>query len=266
MLAALAAVSLLGRGALQSWTVARLERQQWRHWPALDERDAAAMIARLTEADSNLPLIVHALADERPSVASAAERGLSSLVVRWERLTPPAASPRAAELASCLAAEIDNLSPENARFAHGLTERLMKWPLDSLQLDAERFLADCEIVLRRDLARTPPPAGAAVTEGESPAALPALTSAPPPEFPLPRTAVSWSLSDEEPATAATEGIQPNVGTPGERGPRLPMGLQRPLTLDGAGNETAVEPRQFLPPRAARITDDLPAADDAAKER
>lgn len=223
-LAALALIvsgGLLIRERLDAWTQTRLVSQQRERLLALPEAGAARLVQQLATDHNYQELVLQSLADTRPQVADAAERGLGKMVDAWEHLPDSDASPRVARLARELVIASDKLPPTRRRFAHALAERLLWWPVDKQQIDGSRLIADCEAVLRLPL-----PVEVPYRVAIRPAAPPAIST-------------EELVTDEPPA---------------EELPRV-IDQQPPAPLIDANSEAAVEPRQFIAPRSLRISDD-----------
>jgi hypothetical protein len=208
---------------------------------ALPEEQAARLIARLAEKDDHLAeVIVTATADDRPLVASAAERELRSLILRWTSLPAAERSPRAARLARALATTAATLSPDRRMLAKSLAAQLIDWPFDSQTADAAQFIADCESVLLLPLtepieirvAAAPPAAQELSAPPQAPQESSILPSGPdlaPSEPPI----------QSPPAVLVTEPTPPPAGA-------LPSAVAPPATN---------EPQRFVPGRTLRISDD-----------
>src|SRR5437868_10946682 len=115
LILAVAALTSAGIRLTASWLLPsahqRLVRQYRDQVQALPEEQAARLVTRLAKKDSEwAEVIVLATADDRPLVASAAERDLRSLTLRLAKLTADESSPQAPRLARALPATAPNLS------------------------------------------------------------------------------------------------------------------------------------------------------------
>lgn len=243
LLAALAIIVLsawLGRANLDRWTRSRLAVQYQRELSRRSDQQAARLVERLAAADDEyLDLVVLALADRRPAVASAAEQALLTRVEIWSQWPSREASPRVAGLASLVARSSDKIPLEQRGFLHRLAERLLAWPVDGQLVDAPRLIADCEQVLRLPLPTLPEVR---------------LASRPAPEV----DPTDAAVAPEPPAP-----ISERVPLPNQVSPALPPAVKSPRVvfphepepLPDANRESQQEPRQFIAPRAMRISDE-----------
>jgi hypothetical protein len=218
----------LGRYWLAEWLVARTEAQQAALVGELSAAEAARYVRRLPPMDEATPVtLVVALADERPGVAQAAAESLSRAVTRWSELRPEEAAPRVAILARELAEVAPQLDGDRQYVASRLAERLIVWPI-AAPGESAATIAACESVLR--LRATLP-----WDDGLRVASLPRVeeaSAAEPPQEDLPPIVMAPIVTPPSPP-------RPIPGMPPER-------------IPDASSERPVEPRQFLPPRAAKI--------------
>ena len=240
LLGMLAVAAGLGRAPLEAWTRGRLLALQQRQLAELPAAGAASLVQRLAADDDYAPLIAGALNDGRSDVAAAAERALPRMVARWKRMSSSEASPRVAGLAAALAAGGENLPANRRPSAHILARQLLAWPIDNQKVDAGRLIADCETVLRLPLPLEPPRRLAGQDADSEPAAAAPFANA--------ALASPSSVAD----TLTNETV--------EHLPPIVSAQLAPAPLIGANQETPLEPRQFLAPRAARISDDQPTAE------
>jgi hypothetical protein len=226
----------LGRSKLEGWTHAGLAAQHQRQLAQLSEDGAARLIARLAEADDEyLDLIVLSLADPRPAVADAAEQSLEGRMDRWSQWRTDQASSRVAALASLLAESAEQIPPERRACVQRLALQLLTWPVDGTQVDAPQLIADCEALLRLPL-----PAASEIRIADRPAEV--------------RDAVPLPV---EPAPAPAPlplDMQPEPPPVVDRSPGVPF-PREPEPLEGASREKPSEPRQFIAPKAIRISDE-----------
>jgi hypothetical protein len=181
---------------------------------------------------------VSALADPRPAVADSAENALRSRIQHWSQWRSAEVSPRVATLAGLLAESAERIPPERRPQVQNMAQRLLAWPVDGTLVDAHRLIADCETLLRLPV---PPPAELRIA-----ARLPEENDKPAidlqPES-LPESAPPLPLA-EVPLPALPIDNSPAVAFP-----------RRPDPLEGASREKPSEPRQFIAPKAIRISDD-----------
>jgi hypothetical protein len=218
-----------GRYWLAEWLVARTEAQRAALVGELSATEAARYVRRLPPMDEATPAtLVVALADERPEVAQAAVESLSRAVTRWSELRPEEAAPRVAILARELAEVAPQLDGDRQYVASRLAERLIVWPIAGPGESAATITA-CESVLR--LRATLP-----LDDGLRVASLPAMAE------------------QNAPAEPAEEDLPPVVMAPilSPASPPRPIPGMPPERIPDASSERPVEPRQFLPPRAAKI--------------
>src|SRR4051812_35922870 len=218
--------------ALRTTTVERVAHQHQAQIAALSDRDAVQVIRRLAQEDALwLDVLVAASRDERPGVAAAAQLELREIVDRWAALPATENSTRASQLAAVLAGHAAEVPPRQRHFMHSLAHRLIDWPIDGQQIDAAKFIANCETVLL----------------------LPVLED---PEIRLAATIVnSLPTAPAEPPTPAVAPVVQMAPPPPPPQIPAPIVAQEPMTLPQANHETPVEPKQFLPPKAMRISDD-----------
>jgi hypothetical protein len=242
VLAALAAIALwawLGRAHLERWTRAELAARHQQQLTQLSDEGAATLIAHLAAADDEyLDLLVLALNDPRPAVANAAERALDDRVNCWSRWPQTEAGPRVAALAGLLAPAAESVPRERRAFIQKIAERLLAWPLDGRLIDSGRLIADCEIVLRLPLPAPVEDRIALQVQAEEPAIEPELPSAGAPQAALPL-----------PLSGQSEPVPPTEPTPRVVFP------EQPKSLPDANRESPTEPRQFIAPKAIRISDE-----------
>jgi hypothetical protein len=140
------------RSRVEQWTRASLAVRHQHRLAQLSDEGAVLLISRLAEADDEyLDLIVLALQDRRPRVASAAEQALAARVERWSRWPKAEALPRVAALASLLSESAERIPLERRPALHRLAERLLAWPADGQLIDGHRLIVDCEKLLRLPL-------------------------------------------------------------------------------------------------------------------
>jgi hypothetical protein len=236
-LLAIVLAAWLGRGRLQAWTHARLAAQHQQQLAQLSDEGAALLIARLAEADDEyLDLIVLALADARPVVLDAAEQALLARVECWSHWRSESSAPRVAALAGLLAESAERIPAERRPWLHDLAQRLLTWPVDGRSVDSVKLIADCERLLR-----LPMPATAEVRLAATPPVeshdvqldvVPYTPSATPPAATMPELPISLPQS------------VPRVVHP-----------EQPAQLPDASREKPSEPRQFIAPKAIRISDE-----------
>ncbi len=236
---AIAALSFAGIRLASGWLLPgahdRLVHQYCEQIRSLPEAKAARFISRLAGKDSEwAEVIVLATCDERPVVATAAERELRNLVLRLAQQPPDQRSPQAARLARALAAMAPVMPPDCRNLLTSLAQELIAWPIDSHTIDAAQFIADCEAVLLLPL--TEP------MEIRVAAAPPAPELPPqnlPPLVPAPELAPSESTPPPPAVVVAPE--PPPAPTPS------PMPAPPPSSPN--------EPQRFTPGRSTRISDD-----------
>lgn len=115
-----------------------------------DDRAASLLDEAVRLGEPGIPVLVEALASQRPSVARAAHRALFDEVDRWRSLAARDWSPRLTTLADALAARADRF-PNDAQGrddAARLATQILLWPLDDSQVDRGRVVSCCEKVLR----------------------------------------------------------------------------------------------------------------------
>ncbi len=95
-----------------------------------------------------IPHLVEAAAAPREPLAMAARRLLLQELERWRSLPRGEASKRVAVLAAEAARRHAEFGPHGPEFMASLSSRLLVWPLDRNSVDAPRFLADCESLIR----------------------------------------------------------------------------------------------------------------------
>jgi hypothetical protein len=237
---AIAILSLTGIRVGANWLLPgahqRLVQQYCEQISSLPEDKAARFVARLAEKHSEwAEVTIAAIADDRPMVASTAERELRSLVQRLARLPAEQGSPHVAELARALAAKAANLPPDHRSLAISLAHELIAWPIDGRIVDSAQFIAHCEAVLL--LPATEPIEFRVAVAPLAPQKL----SGPPPEL---------ELSPAEPSAESTLPSPPAVLT---TDPTLPPAANTaPPTLAPSSPN---EPQRFVPGRSVRISDD-----------
>ena len=235
-LLAIVLAAWLGRSRLQEWTHARLAAQHQRQIAQLSDEGAALLIARLAEADDEyLDLVVLALADPRPAVADAAEEALLARTLRWSQWRSEKSSPRVAALAGLLAQSAERIPDERRPLLHGLAQRLLTWPVDGRVVDSHKLIADCERLLRLPVSAMADVRIAAVSLGERPDVQLDIEPHPQPAPPA--------------ATLPQLPISPPQGVPRVVHP------EQPAPLPDASREKPSEPRQFIAPKAIRISDE-----------
>lgn len=235
-LVAIALWAWLGRNQLEGWTHARLAAQHQRQLAQLSDDGAARLIARLAEADDEyLDLIVLSLADPRPAVAEAAEQALEARVDQWSRWRTDQASSRVAALAGLLAESAERTPPERRAGVQRLAQQLLTWPVDGTQVDVSQLIADCETLLRQPL---PVPSEIRIADRTTDVAdaIPFVVEPAPAPAPLP--------FETPPEPLPVVDRSPGVAFPRE-----------PEPLEGASREKPSEPRQFIAPKAIRISDE-----------
>lgn len=208
----------------------RLVQQYWSTVRALPEDKAARFVTHLAENDAEwADVIVVATADERPLVASTAERELRGLVLRLARMPGAQSSLHVADLARALAITVPNLPPDRRSAAKSIVLELITWPIDSHTIDAAQFIADCEAVLLLPVAQP-----IEIRVAAAPPAPPELST------PLP-----------EPVSLPALQTEPTIQPPPTvliSEPDLPPTT---ITAQPAPNE----PQRFVPIRSIRISDD-----------
>jgi hypothetical protein len=235
-LAAIVLWASLGKSKLEGWTHSRLAAQHQQQLAQLSEEGAARLIARLADADDEyLDLIVLSLADPRPAVAEAAEHALERRTERWSQWRSETAGPRVAALASLLADSGERIPPERRPAVQRLAERLLTWPVTGTQVDSPQLIADCEALLRLPLP----------VVAEIRIAARATEAAPPQAEPGPALPIPAPLPLQE---------QPAPLPVVDRSPGVPFPLE-PEPLPDASREKPSEPRQFIAPKAIRISDE-----------
>jgi len=235
MLALAAMVPLAGwlaRPWLRTTTVEQLERQYQAQIVALSPYDAAQLVHQLAEEDSLwLNVLVAASSDARPKVATAAQVELREMIDRWATLLPEESSFRVSQLAEALAQNAASQPPGQRQFIHSLAHRLLDWPIEGQEIDAAKFIANCEAVLLLPVAE----------DSDIRVAAAVVVSAPPPPA--------------EPPPALPAAVVPVMPPPPPPQIPAPIVAQEPVPLPQANHETPVEPKQFLPPKAMRISDE-----------
>lgn len=225
--AVIATAGWFGRQQLATWTRARTAQQYQQQIADLPERQAARLIEQLAAGDREwLDLVVAAWSDSRPPVAAAAVSAVQSLVERWSQLPAAEASPRVEQLARLLAQHAPRMDAVQRDSAAVIAQRLLVWPVDGRQMNAARFIADCEA-----LVRLPP------SEPEE-----LRLAAAPPLPPIPEV----TLPAAEPLPAVTP---PAITMP-------PANVNSaPAPLADANRERPQEPRRPPSPKAIRISDE-----------
>jgi hypothetical protein len=232
---ALAAIIPAGAWLVRPWlrstTIDQMQRQYQSQIVALSDRDAVQLIRRLAQEDAAwLDVLVATSSDERPTVAAAAEWELRELVDRWANLPPADSSSRIAKLAAVIARQAKDISAHKRLLIHSVAHRLIDWPIDGQQIDAARFIANCQTVLL-------------------------LPVAEPPEIRVAATMARVELPSPQPPPSPATPIVPSAPPPMITPAPAPIIAQQPMPLPQANHETPIEPKQFLPPRAMRISDE-----------
>jgi hypothetical protein len=236
--AAVVVLGLFVRLAVAHWTRARIEQSLVRQIAALEENDAAALVLGFDSHNQRaIPALAFALADPRPAVAEAAQHTIGRLIADWQLLPAGEAAPRVASLAQHLAAHGNQVALRRRAWLRDLAARLLVWPIPSQSDLSVATIAQCEAILRLPLpteadlriaARpNPPEAEEPAFPAHHPAAL-----APPLPQPLP-------LAEAALPTAPRDSI--------------PHDLAEPSRLPGASRELPLAPRQFLAPRARKLS-------------
>lgn len=123
---------------------------RWRQQLALmSEEDAAEYLLGHCGEALDPARLVEALGSQRPLVAFAARDLLMETLDRWQLEPANHTSPHAAEVAEMLAARAMAWEPHAQEAAAQLAARLLRWPTDNTEVDEERFISDCETVLRQ---------------------------------------------------------------------------------------------------------------------
>lgn len=147
--AVIATIAWRVRTRLHAWTHDQIAGQISGRLAPLPERRAVRLVRQLAAADDEwLAVLVPAMADARPAVASAATSEVEQLVERWSRLPPVDSWPRVERLAVLLAQHGAQLPAERVSRAQSLAQRLLDWPAGGRRAQAAEFIAICEIVLR----------------------------------------------------------------------------------------------------------------------
>jgi hypothetical protein len=137
------------RTRLRAWTHDRVAGHISARLTSLPERKAARLVRQLAAADDEwLAVLVPAMTDERPAVASAAASTIEQLVAHWSQLPAAESWPRIEQLAALLAQHSPQLPAERISRAQSLAQRLMDWPPGGRPAHAAEFIANCEVVLR----------------------------------------------------------------------------------------------------------------------
>lgn len=115
---------------------------------ALPPAQAIAQLRRLSTApDPSLPLLVRALADDRPQVRSAAAAELTILLEQLLARPESTRSEPAAAWARALADLPPQLPLSERALAHRLARAILQLPLDGRQVDVAQVIVDCQRVL-----------------------------------------------------------------------------------------------------------------------
>jgi hypothetical protein len=238
---AIALAAWAARARVEHWTRAELAQRHQQQLAQLSEEGAAALIERLAAADDEfLDLVVLALDDPRPRVASAAIRALQARVDCWGRWPQEQSGPRVAALAELLAPLARQLPTDRRAPAQTIATRLMAFPVNGRQVDSARLIANCETILRLQVPPSVPDEDRIAFQPRAhepqtkPIELPAagLPAAPP--LPL--------------------AVQPAPSPPVDHSPAIDHPRQ-PEPLPDASRERPSEPRQFIAPKAIRISDE-----------
>jgi hypothetical protein len=153
-LAALGALAAVWTGALAAqrrlsdFTHERLVRRSRERIAASSDHRAARLVLQLAADDAWLAVLVGACTDRRQSVARAGEVAVEGQLQRWSALPAQEAAPKLAELARLLAQHAPQMTGRQRDAAQSLAQRLLDRPVDSTRINAARFIADCEAVLR----------------------------------------------------------------------------------------------------------------------
>lgn len=213
---------------------------------ASDEQLPAIMAELLARDAEALPTLAAGLCSPRKKVAHASSAALQQLLTRWDGLPAAEVAPHIARLARELSRVGADLPAAQRPAARQLAVRILRRPLDPNLVDAGQLLADCETVLRHCPAM--PPAAidphllaGANRETATEVIRPDIKAAPPPEDAL--------------DSAGDERLPALVGR------RHAAELEEPALIDPPPERT-VEPKRFLPPKAAPLASSKPLADDA----
>jgi hypothetical protein len=143
--------------------------------------------------------------------------------------------PRACALAGLLAESAERIPDDRRPLLHDLAQRLLTWPVDGRSVDSQNLIADCERLLR-----LPVPA---IAEARVAAV-------------LPDEEADIQLDIEpHPAAAPPAATMPELPVSPPQGvPRI-VHPERPAALPDASREKPSEPRQFIAPKAIRISDE-----------
>jgi len=137
------------RTRLHSWSHDRALDELTARLAALPDRQAVRLVRRLASADDEwLAVLVPAMADARPALATAAASSIEQLVDRWSSLPTAESRPRVEMLAALLARHASRLPAERVARAQSLAQRLIDWPANGHSARAAQLIADCEVVLR----------------------------------------------------------------------------------------------------------------------
>jgi hypothetical protein len=198
--AAIAGGAWLLRPHLAAWTHGQIAGRYQAQLAALPERSAARLLAQLASADdTGIEVLAATWTDSRPAVAAAAVRETLRLVERWSQLPPGDAAPHVARLVKALAQAAPQMAAAEREAAAALAERLLEWPVDSKQVPAAQFIADCDALLR-----LPPAIPAELRLASVPVVSPAPVqeaSADPPPQPMPAVTVPPTLQSVPAAPA-----------------------------------------------------------------
>ncbi len=120
----------------------------WRDIPADKISSRCQQIAKI--GPEGIPVLVEAMCEDRSEVATAAAQTLLWITRDWQSSSCPVADTQnAMHLARQLARHIDRVSPKVADIAAQLSRRLVVWPIDNNHADANQFLVDCDLLLRK---------------------------------------------------------------------------------------------------------------------
>jgi len=238
-LATLAVVALLPR-----WTAHHLAELLHRRIVDAQESEAAELVEQLAALDNEaLAHLVELLDDDRQQVRIAAREGIRRKLNEWSD-RPSQASDRAAAL---LAGELAERNPprdlHNRIFVKLTALTLLRWPLESSQIDRVQFLADCSTILQNNLS-------APIAEEEpSSATSAALDDAPP---------MSPDVIDLPGGDLPIEPVT-------EQDDEHPAGDEDAPALLPRGKENALPPPRFQPegPRRIRSSEISPSDQTSA---
>lgn len=148
-------IVLMAAGLLPAaiWLRERPTQLLARHWSEQLATTPDALVpvqlAQLAElGEAGMPVIVGALAHQRPSIAEAAAGTLHRQLDQWQRLPVRDSSPRVGQLARELAARVEEWPPGPRGVAGDLARRIVRWPSTSDATGKAQRILDCERVLR----------------------------------------------------------------------------------------------------------------------